>query len=68
MGRVTSLVREWKDVMTEVSDHQALVASVKENKYAANFKAEIEKYEVKLGILDVALLKMNQIQRKWIYL
>jgi len=45
-----------------------LVASVKENKYAANFKAEIEKYEVKLGILDVALLKMNQIQRKWIYL
>lgn len=41
MGRITSLIKEWKDVMTEVSDHQALVASVKENKYASRFKSEI---------------------------
>jgi dynein heavy chain 2, cytosolic len=38
MGRVTALIKEWKDLMTEVSDHQALVASVKENKYAGSFK------------------------------
>ena len=38
MGRVTSLVKEWKDVMTEVSDHQALVVSIKENKYVTRFK------------------------------
>lgn len=41
MGRVTSLIKEWKDLMTEVSDHQALVASVKENKYSTRFKPEI---------------------------
>jgi dynein heavy chain 2 len=68
MGRVTSLIKEWKDVMSEVSDHQALVNSIKENKYATRFKAEIEKYELKFSILDAALLKLNQIQRKWIYL
>ena len=68
MGRVTSLIKEWKDLMTEVSDHQALVASVRENKYALRFKPQIEKYELKFSILDEALMKLNQIQRKWIYL
>jgi len=41
MGRVTCLIKEWKDVMTEVSDHQALVASIKDNKYSNRFKGEI---------------------------
>ncbi len=68
MGRVTSLIKEWKDVMSEVSDHIALVNSIKENKYATRFKAEIEKYQLKFSVLDSALLKLNQIQRKWIYL
>nr|VVW85229.1 unnamed protein product [Nymphaea colorata] len=68
MGRVTALIKEWKDVMSEVSDHQALVNSVKENKYAGRFKAEIEKYEGKLSVLEGALVRLNQIQRKWIYL
>ena len=68
MGRVTSLIKEWKEVMTEVSDHQALINSVKDNKYATRFRSEIENYEGKFGVLDGALLKLNQIQRKWIYL
>jgi dynein heavy chain 2 len=54
--------------MTEVSDNQALVSSIRESRYAGRFKTEIEKYETKFGILDDSLLKMNQIQRKWIYL
>ena len=68
MGRVTALIKEWKDVMSEVSDHQALVNSVKENKYAGRFRSEIQKYEGKLSVLEGALLRLNQIQRKWIYL
>jgi dynein heavy chain 2, cytosolic len=68
MGRVTALIKEWKDVMSEVSDHQALVNSVKENKYAGRFRGEIEKYEGKLSLLEGALVRLNQIQRKWIYL
>ena len=68
MGRVTTLIKEWKDVMTEVSDHQAMVSSVRESKYATRFKSEIERYEQNFGILDDVLMKLNQIQRKWIYL
>jgi hypothetical protein len=54
--------------MTEVSDHQAMVSSIRESKWATRFKDEIQKYEQNFGILDDALLKLNQIQRKWIYL
>lgn len=28
-GRITPLIKEWKDLMTEVSDHQSLVASLR---------------------------------------
>lgn len=28
-GRITSLIKEWSDLMTEVSDHQSLVASLR---------------------------------------
>lgn len=45
-----------------------MVSSIRESKWAGRFKDEIEKYENKFGILDDALLKLNQIQRKWIYL
>lgn len=54
--------------MTEVSDHQAMISSVRESKYATRFKSEIERFEQNFGILDDVLLKLNQIQRKWIYL
>jgi dynein heavy chain 2 len=68
MGRVTTLIKEWKDVMTEVSDHQAMVVSIRDSKWAPRFKDYIEKYEHQFGILEDSLLKLNQIQRKWIYL
>lgn len=68
IGRVTTLIKEWKDVMSEVSDHQAMVASVRDNRWASRFKDEIERYEQAFGIIDDSLLKLNQIQRKWIYL
>jgi dynein heavy chain 2 len=54
--------------MTEVSDNMAMVLSIRESKYAKRFRSEIENYEKKFGVLDAALLKLNQIQRKWIYL
>jgi dynein heavy chain 2 len=54
--------------MTDVSDHQSLVASLRESKFAGRFKEEIEQYDVKFASLDQYLLRLNQIQRKWVYL
>ena len=33
-GRTTPLIKEWKEIMTAVSDHQSLIMSLKESRYA----------------------------------
>lgn len=37
-SRRTVLIKEWKDILTEVGDHQSLVGSLKQSKYYQNFK------------------------------
>lgn len=32
-GRTTPLIKEWKEVITQVSDHQSLIISLKESRY-----------------------------------
>jgi dynein heavy chain 2 len=32
-GRVTSLIKEWKELMTQVGDNQSLLASLKDSPY-----------------------------------
>mmetsp|Transcript_2567 Transcript_2567/g.3210 ORF Transcript_2567/g.3210 Transcript_2567/m.3210 type:complete len:130 (-) Transcript_2567:175-564(-) len=41
-GRTTPLIKEWKEVMTAVSDHQSLIMSLKESRYAQSFADSIE--------------------------
>ena len=36
-GRTTPLIKEWKEVMTQVSDHQSLILSLKESRFFAGF-------------------------------
>jgi dynein heavy chain 2 len=36
-GRQTPLIREWKEVITAVSDHQSLILSLKESRFYAGF-------------------------------
>lgn len=67
-GRETPLIKEWKDVITKISDHQSLIMAVKESQYSAGFQAEIADFEQKFGGLDDYLAKLNVIQRKWVYL
>ena len=67
-GRMTPLIREWKDLMTKVSDNQALLASLKESKFYGKFTDQIEQFESKMGGIDDYLNKLNIIQRKWVYL
>lgn len=62
------LVKEWKDLLSAVSDKQALCGSLKDSRYFGGFKDQTESYAEKLGLLDVVLLIMNKVQRKWVYL
>lgn len=45
-----------------------MLQSVRDSKYSAGFLDQIQSYEKKLSGLDENLLKLNQIQRKWVYL
>ena len=41
-GRTTPLIKEWKEVITAVSDHQSLIMSLKESRYFSSFADSIE--------------------------
>ncbi|CAD7952833.1 unnamed protein product, partial [Amoebophrya sp. A25] len=62
------LVKEWKDLLSAVSDKQALCNSLKDSRYFAAFKDQASSYSEKLGLLDTVLLIMNKVQRKYVYL
>lgn len=38
LQRSVPLIKEWREVMTEVGDHQSLVASLKQSTYFHMFK------------------------------
>jgi dynein heavy chain 2 len=44
-NRTTPLIREWKDLMTKVSDNQSLLASLKESKFVSRFVDQVEQFE-----------------------
>ena len=67
-NRTTPLIKEWKDLMTKVSDNQSLLSSLKESKFVKRFSEQVESFESKFGGIDEYLSKLNIIQRKWVYL
>ena len=67
-GGTVSLVKEWKDLFTEVADNQNLVSSLKDSPFFAPFADETEVWETALSTLADRLTHMNAIQRKWLYL
>jgi len=67
-GMKLLIVKEWQDILTGVSDNQVILQSMKDSKYATTFKDQLESFEEKIGGLDEVLLKMNLVQRKWLYL
>lgn len=69
-GKAVSLIKEWKDLMTEVGDHQSLVSSLKQNQFFADsgIADSALGWEKRLGELSVSLLELNDIQRRWVYL
>ena len=69
-GKTVQLIREWKDLMTEAGDMQALVVSLKQSPFFANsgIKDEANTWDGRLGVLSTALGLLNDIQRRWVYL
>ena len=68
MGRETPLIREWKDLFTDLGDHQSLLGSLKDSPYFKPFADQAAQYEGKFALLDEVLHGLNTIQRKWVYL
>ncbi|KAF5224191.1 hypothetical protein ECC02_002777 [Trypanosoma cruzi] len=68
MPEKVKLITEWKETLTQVSDNQALINSLKDSPFFPHFADEISGWEVKLATLAESLALMNTIQRKWTYL
>jgi dynein heavy chain 2 len=62
------LIKEWKDLMNEISDKQALLITVKSSEYFSRFIDQIDQFENKFANIEIWLGNLNIIQRKWIYL
>ncbi|KAG1663699.1 hypothetical protein FOA52_013267 [Chlamydomonas sp. UWO 241] len=67
-AKKTPLIKEWRNVMAEVGDHQSMVASLKSSVMYHLFKDEVTTWEGKFGFLQEGLVLLNQVQRKWVYL
>jgi dynein heavy chain 2 len=61
-------VKEWKSVVNQVKDNQALLQSLKSSPYYLQFRDTAAIWERRVGDLDTFLHQLNDIQRKWLYL
>ncbi|GET89825.1 dynein heavy chain, putative [Leishmania tarentolae] len=62
------LITDWKEIMTQVSDNQSLVNSLKDSPFFVHFADEASGWESKLVALSQSLTLLNNIQRRWAYL
>jgi dynein heavy chain 2 len=63
----TVVIREWKDLFSQVSDMQATISSLTSLQFSESFVAEIQLWATKLTTLYEALFLLNQIQREWLH-
>ena len=63
-----SLIKEWKDIINKVGDHQSLLQSLKDSAYFGEYADRAKVWETRLADLDEFLANLNQVQRKWVYL
>ncbi|KAM4743047.1 cytoplasmic dynein 2 heavy chain 1 isoform 3-T4 [Anableps anableps] len=67
-GRTLSLIKDWKDIVSQVGDNRCLLQSLKDSPYYRSFQDKVSLWEVRLSDLDEYLLNLNAIQRRWVYL
>ena len=62
------IIKEWRETVNQVSDNLCLLQSLKDSNYFSTFKEKSMLWEEKLLNIDLYLQRLNQIQRKWMYL
>ncbi|XP_034023634.1 cytoplasmic dynein 2 heavy chain 1 [Thalassophryne amazonica] len=67
-GRALTLIKDWKDIVSQVGDNRCLLQSLKDSPYYQSFQDKVSLWEVRLSDLDEYLLSLNTIQRRWLYL
>ena len=67
-AKVTPIIKEWKEIMNDISEKQSLLITIKSSEYFTRFQDQIEQFDTRFANLDVWLSQLNHIQRKWIYL
>ncbi|KAH3756291.1 Cytoplasmic dynein 2 heavy chain 1 [Pelomyxa schiedti] len=67
-ARTTPLIKDWKELLSSIGDHQAVLASLKDTQYYKIFADQVHQWEMKLGNLDHYIHTLNTVQRKWVYL
>ncbi|EJD73854.1 cytoplasmic dynein 2 heavy chain 1, variant [Loa loa] len=67
-GTVMKIIKDWKDALNSVKDSEALLQSLKNSSYYAQFTDKTSIWETRLADTEQYIQWMNEIQRKWIYL
>lgn len=66
--RGIALIKDATDVVTEIVDLQALVASLYTSQWFAPFKDDVTRWDTKLATLSQIIEDLTALQRKWVYL
>ncbi|KAA3681038.1 dynein heavy chain 2, cytosolic [Paragonimus westermani] len=67
-GQVVHLIKNWKDIVGQVGDNLALLASLQDSPYFDRFADRVNAWAQRLADLDHALNGLQTIQRRWVYL
>jgi len=59
VGQDVRLIKEWKDIISKVGDHQMVLQSVKDSPYYEAFSGRANEWETKLADLDHDLMKFE---------
>jgi dynein heavy chain 2 len=67
-NRQLSLIKDWKETITQIGDNQSLLQSLKDSPFFKAFADKATIWESRLADLDEYLRNLNTVQRKWVYL
>jgi dynein heavy chain 2 len=67
-SRTTSVVKEWKKLLSDLSDKQSLISSLRDSPFAKGFIEDISLWDSKSISLTTNLSLLNDIQRRWLHL
>ncbi|KAJ3130163.1 Cytoplasmic dynein 2 heavy chain 1 [Nowakowskiella sp. JEL0407] len=67
-GSKLLLIKDWREIFSQIGDNLSLLQSLKDSPYYKNFAERVVLWEQKLVDLDEYLRNLNTVQRKWVYL